>query len=112
MAKKKGANAAALKAASGIKVQVVVDAFDGPSQYVNHAEIAHSSHEFILTFAQVSAKLSKSALAEMGNTHELIVEPSAQFMLPPTLIPLLINALSTQLQKYEQEFGKVNTRNK
>jgi len=105
--KKSKANGKNVKTVKGMTATIVLDAFDGSSMYVNHAEIGHSQHEFIMLWAQVSARQSRAQMEEIQTTGELRVEPMAQLMIPPTLLPSLIRALVNQKEKYEKEHGKI-----
>jgi len=60
-----------------------------------------------MVVARVPAKQSKLATAEMRQTGELLIEPDVQVLLPPTVVPGLIKALTLQLEKYEERFGPV-----
>jgi hypothetical protein len=93
------------------KVQLIVSD-EVASQYVNFAEVAHSTYEFIVLFARVPTKATPAQAATVRDTGILQVEPQAQMLLPPALVPGLIRALQTQLEKYEEQHGKVLTKDK
>ena len=75
--------------------------------YVSHAEISHTPHDFGLAFGQLAPRLStaeKEAALASGEVH---LETAVQLIIPPTLIAGLIDALTTQKDRYEATFGPI-----
>ena len=89
-----------------VTVKVVFDMTDEtPVSYVNYAEVGHSQYEFTITVVRVPTKLSPEAMASAKKTGEVRLEPQLQLLLPPRVIPGLIDALKKQLDSYEKSFG-------
>lgn len=89
-----------------MKIRLDISA-DTPTYYVNHVEIGYGSHDFSFAVARLPSVFSPSQLATMKSTGEITVTPELVLVLPPTLIPRLITALSLQQQKFESSFGKI-----
>lgn len=62
--------------------------------YSNLAIVTHSPYEFIVDFIRVLPGLPK---AQVGN----------RIIMTPSNIKMLANALMENIDKYEQEFGKI-----
>ena len=104
-AKKKSAKKTPI-AAEAVTAQIVVNPSDDLSSiYANHAEVAHSFHEFTIFFGQLPTKASMAVVESVKTTGQIRIEPDAQVIVPPTLIPGLISALEAQLKKYEEKHG-------
>jgi hypothetical protein len=87
---------------------IVMDTQDDMiGHYVNHIEVAHTKHEFTLTCGKLPAKLSPVRLQMAKESGEVHLEPMLQLVIPPTIMPGLISALTSQLEKYEQKNGLV-----
>lgn len=78
-----------------------------PMYYANHAEVSHSRHEFVLSLVRVPTKFPPAQVAGLVKGETLLLEPEAQVTIPPTLLRPLIKALESQIQRYEEKFGKV-----
>ena len=77
-----------------------------PTYYFNHAEITYLPHDFSLLFARLPAKLTPDRLEEaQGGT--LTLECELQVLLAPTMIPRLIEALTIQRRRYEEQWGPI-----
>lgn len=91
-----------------LAVRIVVEASqDTPTYYVNHAEIALGQHELALWFARLPTKPSRAETEEVRRSGEIVVDPEFQILIPPTLLPGLIEALGTTLSTYETLFGPI-----
>jgi len=91
-----------------VNVRILVDMPDGvASYYVNHAEIAHSRHEFSIVVAKTPTKVSASRLEEAVKTGVIKVEPVLQLVIPVTMMPGLIKACTAQREKYEAAYGPI-----
>ncbi len=77
--------------------------------YVNHLEIAHSAHDFVVTGTRIPAKFSAARQQELTKTKTLTLEAEVQLTLPPSLIQPLISALQQQVASYERLIGKIAT---
>jgi hypothetical protein len=73
--------------------------------YVNYIEVAHSTQDFSLICARIPSKFTYDEIKEANNVGALVVEPEVQVIVPTTLIPGLIRALTTQKENYEKAFG-------
>lgn len=92
--------------AETIKMRIAMETGDGAAVfYVNYAEISQTKNDFCLTGGRVPARFGPSKVAEMKETGLLVVEGEVQLILPPTIIPGLIRALSSQKEKYEKTMG-------
>lgn len=98
---------------AGLSVAIEIDApEDLPSYYVNHIEVSHTRHEFGLYFAEVPGKFSRSALDEIKETGRITLEPFFKAIVPPTLVKGLIDALQSQKDKFESEYGSIENDDK
>jgi hypothetical protein len=70
--------------------------------YANYIEVANSIHDFSLFCSRVPAKLTTEKIEEINNIDELVLEPEVQIIIPTTLVPGLIRALTTQRENYER----------
>ncbi|PZO50454.1 MAG: hypothetical protein DCF16_12950 [Alphaproteobacteria bacterium] len=76
--------------------------------YMNYAEVVQSMNEFTIVCGRLPTKLSatqRDEIVEAGGA--LRVEASVQLLLPATVIPGLIRALSAQKDAYETEYGPI-----
>jgi hypothetical protein len=106
MARKKRARAAAIEP-ERVPVRVLVDAVDESAvYYANYVECSFAPHECLLSFARVPAKLSV-ARTEEAKGGTLRLEPLVQIIVPPTLMPGLIRALTTTKEGYEKIMGPI-----
>jgi hypothetical protein len=81
---------------------------DIPSYYVNYVDISQSSHEFTLSVAKVPTRLTSQTAQNLQATGELRAEALLQLIVPPTLLPSLIKALTLQKDLYEQINGPIH----
>ena len=68
--------------------------------YANYAEVTHSAHEFAIFGVQVPAKLSEEQNSRVKESGVLSLPAEFQIIVPPTMIPGLIEALQGQLKVY------------
>lgn len=80
---------------------------DVPSYYSNHVQIARTKHEFSLSFGHLPARFSNEKLTEMTKSGVLQIKPDVEIILPPTVIPGLISALTAQKDMFEKEHGPI-----
>ncbi len=80
-----------------------------PEYYVNHIEVAYSAFDFTLIAAKATAMLSTEQTEQAVKTGKLLLEPSVQIILPVNVMPGLIKALQTQMDKYEENYTKISS---
>ena len=91
-----------------LPIRVIVDAPDELAvYYANYAEASAGHHECLISFARVPTKLSV-ARTEEAKGGTLRLEPLVQVMIPPTLLPGLIRALSITKEGYEKLVGLIH----
>jgi hypothetical protein len=73
--------------------------------YVNYIEVANSPQDFSLICGRLPGKLSAEKTEEAKKLGVLVIEPEVQLIIPITLVPGLIKALTIQKEKYEKLFG-------
>ena len=78
---------------------------DTPVFYVNFAEVTFTAHEFSVLAARTPAKLAPEVVAGVQKGETLTFGADIQLVIPPTLLPGLINALSLTKDQYEQSTG-------
>jgi hypothetical protein len=106
MARKKATQSAANEPQS-ISVRVVLDAVDESAvYYANYAEASLGNHECLLSFARVPTKMN-IARTEEAKSGVLRLEPLVQIIVPPTLLPGLIRALTVTKDGYEKTIGSI-----
>jgi hypothetical protein len=89
-------------------VKISLQASDATANfYVNNAEVGHTPHDFTLACAKLRSKLSPSEFAAATESGQLTVEALVQITFPPTLMPGLLKALTTQRDLYEKRFGPI-----
>lgn len=107
MAQKKASKAADSKS---VTMRIVLEAGDDtPTFYANYAEVAFSQHDCVVMVARAPAKLN-SAMIEQAKSGVLHLEPSAQIIVPHSLVPALIKAFATARDLYEKQIGPINVR--
>jgi hypothetical protein len=76
-----------------------------PVYYVNFIEVGNSPQDFSLLCARLPSKLTASKIAEAKELGALLLEPEVQIIIPTTLVPGLIRALTAQKENYEKLFA-------
>lgn len=89
-----------------LNVMMVADP-DSPALFVNHFEIRSNLHEFSLLAKRMPTKLSPAEIESAQADGHFIVEPDVQLIVPPTVMPSLISALTIALEGYEARYGAV-----
>ena len=93
--------------AETLSVRVVMaETEDAPLFYANYAEVAHSQHEIAILGVRVPAKFSEEQLSEVKSTGIVTLPTDFQIVMPPTVIPGLIDALKNQLVLYRKIASK------
>ena len=111
-----GRKKASKKAGNGpsktpLHARVTVNSSEGFTPlYANFAEASHSMYEFMITFGRIPTKVSPAQAATVRETGVLELEPEAQIMLPPNLVPALIRVLETEVAKYEEQHGTIDAK--
>src|SRR5262249_14192311 len=89
------------------QVRVILDPIDESSvYYANYVEVSFASHDCLLSFVRVPTKLS-TAQTEEAKGGTLKLGPIVQVIVPPTLVPGLIRALTTTKDGYEKAIGPI-----
>jgi len=81
-----------------------------PVHYVNYAEVGHSAYEFSISVTRVPTKVDPQVLADAKKAGILRLDAVLQLLIPTKVVPGLIEALRTQLEVYERNFGPVQSR--
>ena len=76
-----------------------------PVYYVNYAEAAFTAHEFSLTAGRTPAKLTADQLEAARKGEVLTFDAEIQLIIPPTMVPGLIRALTITKDQYEKATG-------
>src|SRR4051812_24873570 len=80
-----------------LNLQVKVrHSLDTPFYYVNFVEVGHSTMEFALTVGRLPPRLDDASLELVRTTGVIELDPTLQLLVPPTVIPNLIQALGVQ----------------
>jgi hypothetical protein len=79
---------------------------NGEQFYANFAEVTTGQHEFQISFALVPTKPTAKGIEAM-KTGVLSLDAMVQVMVPPTLIPGLIRALTTTKEQHEAMVGPI-----
>jgi hypothetical protein len=77
-----------------------------PLYYVNFMEAANTANDFTLFFARLPPKLSEEKLEELKTKKTIHIEPDVQVVIPVSLVPAIIVALTTQKETYERLIGQ------
>lgn len=80
---------------------------DTPVYYVNYAEVTHSAHDFALLLGRTPAKPDAMQIEELQETGDIRTEAMLQILLPTTILPGLMRALTLQREHYEARFGPI-----
>jgi hypothetical protein len=70
-------------------------------------EVANFLNEFGLFAVRTPVKPSSQQVEEAQQTGQMRLEPEFHLVLPPTMIPGLIRALTTQKDAYERKYGAI-----
>ena len=86
-----------------ITVRVTLDPdTEAPTYYVNYAEVSHNQYEIGISVARLPTKFSNEQLSKIRESKQIQYKPLLQLVLPPAVIPGLIEALRSQLALYER----------
>jgi hypothetical protein len=83
----------------------VISRPETPTYYVNHAEIGFTPHEFTVMVARIPPKLAPEAIEVVTKQGTLTLDAELQLVIPPTLVPGLIRALTISKEQYEKVTG-------
>jgi len=75
--------------------------------YVNNVEVGHTAYDFSLTCAKIPAKFSQMELDRIRATSQVELEAVVQIVVPVSLVPGLIRALTVQKEVFEQAYGQI-----
>jgi hypothetical protein len=73
--------------------------------YANFFEVAHGPHDVTLYGVRVPAKLGRAEVEAARASGELQLQPDFQIVIAPSLVPGLVKALQSQLEKWQKRFG-------
>jgi hypothetical protein len=85
---------------------------DTPTYFSNYLEITNTMHEFVLAGVRTPPKLSPDQMAEARETGALAMNAEFALVVPPTVVPGLIDALVKHRERYEATFGRILTKDK
>src|SRR5665213_1743683 len=71
-----------------------------PQYYINVAEISNSAHDFVLMLARAPIKPDQSMIDAARKAGTVVIDADVLIMVAPTLVPQLIKALTSQMEKY------------
>jgi hypothetical protein len=92
------------KSADSLPVAVAIDVPEGtPSYYSNWIEVSNTKWDFCLTAALMPSRHNKAKIAEMQANRALTLTAEVQLIIPTTLLPGLIRALTMQKERFEKE---------
>jgi hypothetical protein len=80
--------------------------YTGEPLYANFAEVSSAQHEFQIGFGLLPTKPNAEQM-EQVNGGTMRLNALVQILLPPTLIPGLIKALTTTKEQYEAVLGPI-----
>ncbi len=91
-----------------VKVNIKLEAKpETPFYYVNCISVGHSAFDFTIGVTRVPIPLSSEQTVSAKRGESIILEPTLQLVAAPWVIKNLIEALTDQLSKYEEQFGKI-----
>ena len=106
MARKPGKQLVAQAPAKAVKARPVLDINESTANYcVNFAEVSYTVHEFSIQAVRMPTKLSDERLEAARKSGVAKFTAEVQLVLPPTLLPGLIRALTISKENYEKQFG-------
>jgi|SRR6266853_4202712 len=79
---------------------------DTPSYYVNYMGVSHTAYDFTIGVARISSQLTPEQAESVKKGEPLLLDTILQLIVPPLLIDGLINALTDQKKKYEENLAK------
>lgn len=74
---------------------------DTPTYYANHFEVGQTPHEFFILAGRIPGKISSARRMDIDPDGTMNVDPEVQILLAPSLVPGLIKALTSQLEKWK-----------
>ena len=107
--KRKAAEKRSAKVTSKVHVTIKLrDISEVPTYYVNYLDVGHSAYEFAITAAKAPTRLDDATRSQLAKDGVLELEPLLQLLVPPKVIPGLIDALVKQLTAYGQVFPETS----
>lgn len=96
------------KASNKFAVHVILEPKpDTPFYYVNYMSCGHAEFDFTLAAIRLPSYFSPEQAASIKKGEPLTFEPTLQLVVPPRVIRGLIDALTEQVKKYEEQFGPI-----
>jgi hypothetical protein len=106
MAKKRAAKSSNGTSPTSVQLRIMIDVPDGtPSYYSNWIEVSHTKWDFCLTAAKMPARQNQTKMDQIVETKTLTLDADVQIIIPPTLLPGLIRALTSQKKTFEREMN-------
>lgn len=78
---------------------------DTMAYYINFAEVGCSPNEFSIAAARIPTTLTPDKFEAAKKAGSLVFNADVQLIIPPTVIPGLIRALTMQKDNYEKVIG-------
>jgi hypothetical protein len=75
-----------------------------PFYYVNYILVSHLAYDFTLSVVKLPSLISPEQVATVKSGQPIVMEPTLQLVIPPSLIKGLIFALTEQVRKYEEQY--------
>jgi hypothetical protein len=108
MARKKKSMSAAVEHSVNVNIKLEAKP-ETPFYYVNCMSVGHSAFDFTIGATRVPIPLSSEQTESAKRGEPIIIEPTLQLVAAPWVIKNLIAALTDQLSKFEEQFGKITT---
>jgi hypothetical protein len=80
---------------------------DTPTYYVNHAEFAGGTYDISMIVARLPSRPTPEQIEAAKVSQAIHVEAELQLVFPPSLLPALIRALTSQKEAYEKNIHPI-----
>jgi Protein of unknown function (DUF3467) len=91
-----------------VNIQVKLTANpETPFYYVNFMTVGHNLSDFTLSVVKVPSEYTPEQMELAKKGQPVPLEATLQLVVPPVLAKGLIRALTEQVAKYEEKFGKI-----
>ncbi|MCX5884592.1 MAG: DUF3467 domain-containing protein [Proteobacteria bacterium] len=74
--------------------------------YSNFVQVAHSLHEFTLTFCDVLPVIDNNQKTEVMKSKQIQAPIQVEIVIPSSLVEPLINAISENYERFKKSKGK------
>lgn len=90
------------------KKELKVNVDLGKTITVDEATVAHNQREFFIDLRKVTPRFNLLPISENEQVHEMLLNiEHFPIVTSPELAKALLQALSTEVQKYETNFGQI-----